>query len=534
MIDQPKGSLPMALTLNSAAELLARHHLLREVIHDGAWTRTASGVTGADTPFASITYDTRTVSAGAILVCKGRFRPEFLDGCDEKGLAAYVAETDLSERTKAPGLIVDDARKALALLAAEFYGRPQDELTLIGITGTKGKTTTAYFTQAVLNAYSGGRCALFSSVDNCLDGHTYVESDLTTPESLDAFRMMHEAVDNGMRYLVMEVSSQAYKVHRVYGLTFDVGAFLNISPDHISPIEHPTFEDYLHCKRQITANCRTLVLNAHAAHADLIREDAAAVGVPVRDFALLDETPSDPADAPADPGTTAYAWPADGSHDSYLLRLDGRDLGRYRLHLVGDFNYENALAAVTLAHAAGVPVDAVEALHAMEPTRVSGRMELTRDEASDTDVIVDYAHNYTSVKALLDFVYSRYSGRNPHITLVAGSAGNKAYDRRREIVEAAQDRIARFVFTAEDTDTEPYADICRDMLEAVTNPQVATTTILDRVEAIADAIADAKAHPDRLDVVLVIGKGHERWIKDLNKHVPYEGDDHVVQRLLGA
>ena len=92
---------------------------------------------------------------------------------------------------------------------------------------------------------------MFSSVDNCLDGHTYVESDLTTPESMDAFRMMREAADNGMKYLVMEVSSQAYKVDRVYGLTFDVAAFLNISPDHISPIEHPTFEDYLYCKRQI-------------------------------------------------------------------------------------------------------------------------------------------------------------------------------------------------------------------------------------------------------------------------------------------
>ena len=130
------------------------------------------------------------------------------------------------------------------ILAAEFYDHPERELTLVGITGTKGKTTTAYFTQAILNAYSGGRCALFSSVDNCLDGHTYAESDLTTPESFDALRMMREAVDNGMTYLVMEVSSQAYKVQRVYGFTFDVGAFLNITPDHISPIEHPTLEDY--------------------------------------------------------------------------------------------------------------------------------------------------------------------------------------------------------------------------------------------------------------------------------------------------
>lgn len=141
-----------------------------------------------------------------------------------------MAETEYSAATATPGLIVNDARKAMSLLSAAFYGYPQNELTVIGVTGTKGKTTTSYFTQALINAVSGGKAALFSSVDNCLDGHTYVESDLTTPESMDAFRMMREAADNGMKYLVMEVSSQAYKVDRVYGLTFDVAAFLNISP----------------------------------------------------------------------------------------------------------------------------------------------------------------------------------------------------------------------------------------------------------------------------------------------------------------
>lgn len=124
--------------------------------------------------------------------------------------------------------------------------------------------------------------------------------------------------------------------------------------------------------------------------------------------------------------------------------------------------------------------------------------------------------------------------RDPIITLVAGSAGDKALDRRQEIVEAAQDRIARFVFTAEDTDTEPYEAICRDMLSHVTNPNVATSMIIDRVAAITDALDEARAHPERTDVVLVIGKGDERWIKDRNKHMPYEGDDRVVERLLAS
>ena len=336
----------MPLTLRTAARLLSDHGLLREVIHDDRWMMQVPDDPADDVPFSAITYDTRTVGGGSLLVCKGRFRPEYLDGLDRRGLAAYVADTDYSAVVDAPGLIVDDPRKALSLLSAEFYGRPQDELTVIGITGTKGKTTTAYLTQAILNAHSGGRCALFSSVDNCLDGHTYEESDLTTPESLDAFRMMRQAADNGMRYLVMEVSSQAYKVHRVHGLTFDIGAFLNISPDHISPIEHPTFEDYLHCKRQLITNSKTLVVNA------------------------------------------------------------------------------------------------------------------------------------------------------------------------------------------EDTDTEPYEDICNDMMRHVTDPDVDARIVVDRVTALTEAIRDARGNPERRDMVLVIGKGHERWIKDRNRHMPYEGDDKVVARLL--
>ena len=332
----------MALTLASAADLLKEHHLLREIIQGDVWTDDPARIASADEPFAGITYDTRKVTPGALLCCKGQFKAEYLNGIDEAGLAAYVAETEYSAATATPGLIVNDARKAMSLLSAAFYGYPQNELTVIGVTGTKGKTTTSYFTQALINAVSGGKAALFSSVDNCLDGHTYVESDLTTPESMDAFRMMREAADNGMKYLVMEVSSQAYKVDRVYGLTFDVAAFLNISPDHISPIEHPTFEDYLYCKRQIIVNAKSLVLGADSLHADLLREDAEAAGIGVTTFALHD---ADNAGTSAD----VVAWPADPAHASFHIADGDQALGDYHLSIDGDFNYLNAAAAIAIA-----------------------------------------------------------------------------------------------------------------------------------------------------------------------------------------
>ncbi|MEJ5921767.1 UDP-N-acetylmuramoyl-L-alanyl-D-glutamate--2,6-diaminopimelate ligase [Bifidobacterium thermophilum] len=515
----------MALTLASAAQLLQQHHLLHEIIRGDRWTLDANEFEGSDTPFSAVTYDTRKVDDGTLLFCKGAFRPEYLDGIDARGLAAYVSETEFHDRTAAPGLIVSDVRKAMSLLSAEFYGRPQEQLTVVGITGTKGKTTTAYFTQAVLNAISGGKAALFSSVDNCVDGHTYVESDLTTPESLDAFRMMGEAVGHGMRYLVMEVSSQAYKVDRVYGLTFDVGVFLNISPDHISPIEHPSFEDYLWCKRQIVDNCRTLVLGADADHADLIRQHAEREKRKVVTFALHDE---DKHTTPAD----VVASPADPAHMQYRIEADGTDLGLFSLAIDGDFNYANAAAALAIVHTLGLDTSSA-ALHAMEQVTIAGRMERFEDPSTHTVAIVDYAHNGVSVTALLDYVEERFGKRHPYITLITGSAGDKAYDRREEIVEAAQHRINRFIFTEEDTNTESTEDICKQMAGYVTDPQVLSGIILDRAQAIENAAAAAKSHAERLDVILAIGKGNERWIKRLNRHTPYEGDDAVLARVLG-
>ena len=516
---------PATFTLAYAIDVLKEHHLLREIVHGRRWTLDASDLPGANEPVGSITYDTRKVEPGSMLFVKGRFKPEFLDGIDGKGLAAYVAETEYADRTKAIGIIVEDVHKAMSLLSAAFYGMPQNELTVIGITGTKGKTTTAYLAHAILNEYSYGRCALFSSVNLCLDGHTMLASKLTTPESLDAFRMMREAADNGMRYLVMEVSSQAYKVNRVHGLTFDVGAFLNISPDHISDIEHPTFEDYFRCKRRLIANSRSLVLGADCDHRDLLMQDAADAGVKVTEFALHDAARglTSPAQviARVDPENKA----------GFIVSVNGSDLRPMELDMSGEFNVTNAAAAVAIAIEAGVP-ESDPSIAAMCRVQVPGRME--RVKAGDGLLVyIDFAHNYLSVKSLVDEMVRTYGERRPRITLVSGTTGGKAVDRREGIVKGALGRVESFIFTLDDPNYEDPTDIARQMQSYVTDPTARTQIVVPRELAIEKAIADAREHADRFNIVLVIGKGDETRNIINGKPVPYEGDGAVVRRVLG-
>ena len=351
--------------------------------------------------------------------------------------------------------------------------------------------------------------------------------------------MMRQAADNGMRYLVMEVSSQAYKVHRVHGLTFDIGAFLNISPDHISPIEHPTFEDYLHCKRQLITNSKTLVLDAACDHhtaADAGRRHGRRAGGAVR----LPRRHGTATARTAQPARTAAAAPRDlfvaarpDPHNrmGFLLTADGAELGPFELAMPGTFNIANAAAAVAMALKAGVPATD-PAIHAIERVNVPGRMERIT-AGGNLVVYVDFAHNYLSCKALVDEALRAYGDRNPRITLVAGSTGGKAIDRREGIVKGADGRAEAFYFTLDDPNFEDPTAIAEEMRSYVTDPHAETHVIVPREDAIRAAIEDARRHADRFNVVLLAGKGHERRNIINGKPVPYEGDAPIARRLLG-
>ena len=214
---------------------------LESVLHSDSLLRAGLG---RDMEILGVSNDSRHVSPGDLFICKGYgFKPEYLLKAQESGAVCYMAE-EKYEKCSLPAILVSDVRKAQSLAARWFYDYPSDSFQLVGITGTKGKTTTTYMTRAVMDAIAGQKTGLLSGMERDMGGEV-IPTHLTTPESLEMQQLFAEARAHHLTIVTAEISSQSYQVHRTYGQRFQYGIFLNIGPDHISSHEHPTMEDYL-------------------------------------------------------------------------------------------------------------------------------------------------------------------------------------------------------------------------------------------------------------------------------------------------
>ena len=268
----------MAHTLNDYLTLLEREHLLSAPVPEGL---------DRDQPIALVSCDSRNVAPGTLFVCKGaHFKGEFLEMARSRGAVAYASEKPYPE-CPLPCLLLSDLRRAMALLADLYYGHPSGRLKVIGFTGTKGKSSATYYLKSVLDAYQArqgrGETGVISSIDT-YDGAERFESHLTTPEPLDLQRHLAHAADAGLEYLTMEVSSQAVKYHRSLCTEFAAACFLNIGYDHISPIEHPDFEDYFASKLKIFSQAQVNCVNLDCDHRDEVLAAAEKAGKPVITF----------------------------------------------------------------------------------------------------------------------------------------------------------------------------------------------------------------------------------------------------------
>lgn len=511
----------MSISLNTCILILKEHHLLKSsAVQDTVTAR-----------MEYVSYDSRDIQTNTLFFCKGEgFRPTYLSMAKGNGANCYVAEQPYPEGKGMHALIVRDVSKAMALLTAAFFHFPQDDLYVVAITGTKGKTTTAYFLKGMLDQFNGGKTALISSVNNVVGQNKAdtFKSSLTTPESLDLFRDMRTAVDNGMTHLVMEVSSQAYKKNRVFGLTYDLGFFLNISPDHIGPNEHPNFADYLHCKLQLLVNARKCIINAQTDHFEEVYAAATTTTAPDSIYLFADEKFSNPALKQ----TIDFRYSTqeiDMIQTCFQLLCvspKAKKLpiaGNYKLKMLGDFNESNGTAAVIGAGLAGLDHDI--AAKGIGEVTVPGRMQTEITKKHGT-VVVDYAHNEASMMALMKFMQREFN--NPKIIVVVGAPGDKGVSRRPGFSHSLNAYATKAFLTTDDPGFEDPEKIAQEIDAGIDHSKVDVTIELDRQKAIYDAISMASKD----DIVLICGKGEDGFQKVRGVNTPYPSDVTVAQQAI--
>ncbi|MDO4849910.1 MAG: UDP-N-acetylmuramoyl-L-alanyl-D-glutamate--2,6-diaminopimelate ligase [Coriobacteriia bacterium] len=507
------------LTLSQLADELRSAGIEPELV-------AGAGATSADPALTGAACDSRAVRPGDLFVCKGAaFRPAFLASAAEACAVAYLCDAEkLPELAAAvpalPAIAVPagQLRRAMALASAAAFGRPDRDLPIVGITGTKGKTTCAYMLRSIVDhARGAGSCGIIGTVET-YDGVEDGPSRNTTPESPDLWRHLANARDAHLGGLVMEVSSQALKYDRSYGVELALGCFLNIGLDHISPVEHADFDDYFGSKLRIFEQCRRAVVNLDSDHADRILA-AAQAGPAERVITFGIERPD------------AYAWAsglrAGETGISFTLHL-GDETRPASLPFPGDFSVSNALCAAICAEELGLSIEQIVA--GLAVTRVPGRMEFYRSADERLTAVVDYAHNRLAFDSLLSAIQKSFN--DAEVIAVFGAVGGKAVERRRDLPEVAARYADRIVLTTDDPWTEDPADICRQMEEALP-AGFPHETVLDREAAVARAFELAETCGRRA-VVLLLAKGSDDTQHMADGYVHVETDSELAKRAVAT
>lgn len=468
----------------------------------------------ADTrKISGLVYDSRKICEGCLYIA---IKGAKFDGhsaiaeAAAKGAAAVLAEYADDEQKKACEeagcalYIVKDSRYALALCSKEYFDRPSEKLKTIGITGTKGKSTTAFMVRSAMEEL-GWRCGLIGTVETDT-GLRHIPSVNTTPESYTLQSYLKEMVDAGLDCVVMEVSSQGLMMNRTAGICFDVGVFTNFSPDHIGPGEHKDIDDYLHCKSLLFKSCKTAVVNDDDEKCGDILKDSTCEKVIRYGF-------NERADVRAVSFEPSFEAGALGSKLGFVA-----DEERYEMLLPypGRFSAYNILSALTAVCALRNSFDKQDMLKiekGLGKALIKGRMELL-PVAEDHAVMIDYAHNAMALESLLKAL--REYCRGSLITLF-GCGGNRAKSRRYEMGEASGRLSDLTVITSDNPRDEEPMDIIADIEEGIARTNGKHVTIADRKQAIAYAMHEAKAG----DIVILAGKGHEDYqeIKGVKHHM---------------
>ena len=458
-----------------------------------------------DTEITEIVNDSRKVKKGCVFPC---IRGASFDGhkfageVAAKGAAAIVAEERVEVPEGVTVILVKDTRIAMARMACAWYGYPAQKLKMIGVTGTKGKTTTTYMVKSILEA-AGHKVGLIGTIETLI-GTTRIPSLNTTPESLLLQELLAKMVKAGCDAVVMEVSSQALMLHRVEGILFDIGVFTNISADHIGPAEHASFEDYMECKSRLFRMCRKGIFNGDDIHLGRILEGHTCS---VETFGLknTNDLYADEIELVCRPGYLGTKFHV-RSEEDYEVTTD----------IPGKFSVYNALCAIAICRQFGVTKEQLQS--ALADVKVKGRVEMVK-VSDDFILMIDYAHNAMALESILSTLREYRPSR---IVCVFGCGGNRARSRRYEMGEVSGRHADFTILTSDNPRYENPEAILDDIETGIRRTKGKYIRIADRREAIAYSIHNGQPG----DVIVLAGKGHEDYQEICGKKYPM--DERVI------